>query len=291
MSRRYGFRNWESFLRDPQIEMGIKYTDFRNKSLGHNVSGFYTLGVPMIKLGSFNLTGVFGGGLGYFSEKYSELNNPLNVAVSTDITVLIRFGAMIEYSLDQWLIALRWDLDHYSVAAISQPNIGLNHNTFGLMFYRKVREAGYHRDREVFLNNHWNFILAGGVREVQNNQYPHLNFYAFYAHPLSRFLSVTMGGGFFRNQSLKEEQKLQLVEQPQGFRSGAMAGLQFSFDKVITNINLGRYLQEPDNDKVQYYQQFLMRYHIHGPWSIASSLVAHGFDVSYTLDAGFSYSL
>ncbi len=287
-----GDQSWEKLLRGPQTTWGMKYTDFGNPNIGKSVATFYTLGIPILKFERISLVGIMGGGLAYFSNKFDPETNPENVAISSDFTFLTRFGAALQFSARRWRYEVRWDFDHYSTAAMSQPNIGINKNTFGLMIYRGWEVSEGKRGGAPFdLASRLNIVIGTGFREVQDEAFQHWNIYGIYNFRINDFIGIGAGSGIFVNGSVRREQELAGRTDPAMVRWGLSLGPQLTLDRVLVNLNFGAYLIDPFNDDGWPYQHMMARYFLTKNLSMAISLVTHSFSESYSFDAGIGISL
>ncbi len=291
-STKYGKeKSWAKILDSPISTLTLNYTDFGNPGIGKSVAVIYTLGVPIIQFDHFTLTGIFGSGGAYFSNKHNEETNPENQAVGSNITFIIRFASELKYELGKWGLGIRWDLDHYSTAAMAQPNIGINKNTFGIMAYRTIGKSQVETEsREFEYQKNINLIFSGGFREVEDKKFNHWNLYGMYGFKWSSFASINVGTGLFINNSLEREQELAGIVNPKKIRWGVMVGPQLYFGKVVTNLNFGWYLIDPFNDDGRSYQHIMSRYFFNQHLSVAASLIAHNFNESYSLDFGMGIS-
>ncbi len=285
-----GSTSWERRLRSPQTNISLKYTDFGNPFLGRSVAGIYSLGVPIFKYRKLSLIGIFGGGLAYFSEKFHPVKNPENVAIGSDVTFLIRFASSLQYDLGKWRAEFRWDLDHYSTAATSQPNIGININSYGIMIYRMINERPQSDGEEFLLTKKMHLFIGSGFRETDDEQFQHWNLYGLYALPINEFISVGFGSALFFNGSLKREQEVAGIVNPSKIRWGVSAGPQLAFGQMAVNLNMGYYLIDPFNDDGRSFQHTMARYFLSQNFSLGASLIAHNFNESYSFDIGMGIS-
>ena len=281
---------WVHKLKNPDHTLALNYTDFGNEKLGKSVALVYTLGTRLIDIDKLSLTTLFGIGGAYFTEKHDPVTNPENQAIGSNVTFIVRFGSELRYTIKDWGIGVRWDLDHFSTAAIAQPNIGINKHTFGLMAYRRLREVEDALSGNFEQKKRFHVILGTGTREVQEENYRHWNTYVFYSLPIVKLVSFSAGSTLFYNSSLRQEQILAGVADPKTVRWGVMAGAQLHFKRLITNLHVGRYLINPFNDDGSGYQNIMIRYFFNRHLSAAMSLIAHNYNESYSFDMGLGLS-
>lgn len=117
---------WHQLLTNTETGISLGYTDFGNpKILGNSFSI-----LPFIKFRSFNnnrFNTYLGLGASYFTKQYNAVENPLNRAVSTDLTWTFR--AQLDY---EWYQSVNWDYStgisvaHHSNGHLRLPNNGFN---------------------------------------------------------------------------------------------------------------------------------------------------------------------
>ena len=117
---------WHQRLQFPETGISLGYSNYGNNEI---LGSSYSI-LPFIKFKSFNnnrLHTYLGLGASYFTKKYDVIDNPLNHAISTDVTWTFR--AQLNYQLlktEKWNYSTGLSVVHHSNGHTRLPNNGFN---------------------------------------------------------------------------------------------------------------------------------------------------------------------
>jgi len=184
-------KSWASYYNFPKTGVSFLFSDYgNNKIFGKEFSVVPVITFPLSKRieNGWNLK--YGLGMSYFTKKFNERYNPVNVAVSTDITW---FFLMMFYK--NWYLSPKLSMNtgfgflHSSNGHTTLPNIGHNSVMFSVSFERYrdrlgktnyVRVKDYKsRPKQYFVNTQIGvgFHEYGGAEGPING--PKLMIYSF----------------------------------------------------------------------------------------------------------------
>lgn len=119
-------KNWQYYLRKPQIGLSLGLTDYGNATvLGRSITVMPFVKFQPLKNKRFNT--YLGLGSSYFTTSFDPVNNPLNRAITTDFTWTFR--GQINYQIfayKEWHFDAGLSIVHHSNGHTSLPNNGLN---------------------------------------------------------------------------------------------------------------------------------------------------------------------
>lgn len=133
-------REWAQRLKGPKTGISLGYTDFGNQD---SLGGTITL-MPFIEFGVFNskrFKTQVGMGGSYFTKIYDEIENPLNQAMSTDLSWSFRaymHYEMLRTKYVDWRLGLGYS--HHSNGHTRLPNQGYNSFLFSVSADIKSKE-------------------------------------------------------------------------------------------------------------------------------------------------------
>jgi hypothetical protein len=127
-----GKKDWESEYNLPKWGMAF-YATHINQYLGNGYGIHPYISIPIIKKPNFNLDFRMGAGIGYITNPFDETENFKNVAIGSNINSFLTLMMDSYVSLtDRMNLHANISFTHFSNAAFSKPNLGINIPTLGL---------------------------------------------------------------------------------------------------------------------------------------------------------------
>ncbi|MGK7393752.1 MAG: acyloxyacyl hydrolase [Candidatus Cyclobacteriaceae bacterium M3_2C_046] len=284
----YGKQAWEQVFNYPDLGMSFTYFNFNNPYLDKTLSTFFYSDFYLTRTRHLDLIGRIGTGLSYHTKPYHKLTNNKNVAIGSDFTynIQIRFG--INWKINQ---QLAWNnnitISHFSQAALSQPNKGLNivaANT-GLSYNLQEEKPDYKKDASSFIydkeiHNHLSFSFA--LKEIPPIGGPKYGVYviSYYGNKqISNTNILNLGFDFFANTALKEEMKhdpkVNQDDPPDFKRVGVTLGHELALHKVAFLSQLGYYIYQPYKSDKRIYQRYAIKFYLDHHLFAALGFVSH----------------
>jgi hypothetical protein len=170
----YGTKAWHERCGFPRWGVAIAYHYTGNaQQMGHGIAILPNVTVDFIRKKHWRLFGRLGVGLGLITRPYDRQNNPLNNMVGSYLNnnTSLRLGMAIDLH-PQWELRPSATFTHYSNAASTLPNLGINIPSFQLgLCYRPdpVTSEDYVYAAEKPTRNkriQFSFLAAAGIREL-----------------------------------------------------------------------------------------------------------------------------
>lgn len=119
---------WSSFYRYPKLGLTSVFSNYGNeKELGFGIGLMPQLTFNVRKKYRIPLWLTFGWGYSYITKKYDPYSNPINTAVSTNITNMACFSAMTTINLsNKFKLNVGISTLHFSNGHYRMPNNGIN---------------------------------------------------------------------------------------------------------------------------------------------------------------------
>ncbi|WP_170227073.1 acyloxyacyl hydrolase [Luteibaculum oceani] len=162
-------RNWKKSFHGAKIGYEAHFIDLGNKELLGTAWSFnYKVSLPLSRR-KYPLTFILGGGPAWLTNKYHVEKNPKNLAIGSHINASLFLQIQKSFAVGPHLVSLGIDLNHYSNAATSKPNLGLNIPSFNLGFVLNGNTDKI-TPTEKSVNAHhpasWAITVDGGIKEL-----------------------------------------------------------------------------------------------------------------------------
>lgn len=176
----YGKKDWHERCGFPHWGVALSYLYTGNaQQMGHGLAIVPNVTVDFLKGKNWRLFGRLGIGLGVITQPFHRMHNPLNNMVGSHLnnSTSLRLGF-------SWRIHKHWELrpsatfTHFSNAASTLPNLGINIPTFQLglcYWYNPVEKEDYIRESTKFTRPkrvQWSAVATMGFRAAQTNNGP-----------------------------------------------------------------------------------------------------------------------
>lgn len=180
----YGTKTWHERCGFPRWGIALSYLYSGNaQEMGHGIAILPHLTIDFIKRPTWRIFGRLGVGLGIITRPFDRRTNPRNNMVGSYLNnnTAIRLGGAIRLH-SQWELRPSFAFTHFSNAASTLPNLGVNTMTFQMgLFYTPipVEATDYHRSSmeerpQRSKRVQFSAVFSAGVRElvVAGPKYP-----------------------------------------------------------------------------------------------------------------------
>ena len=173
----YGTKPWHERCGFPRWGVALSYHYTGNAAqMGHGIALLPNVTVDFVRKKHWRLFGRLGVGLGIITQPYDRQTNPLNNMVGSYLNnnTSIRLGMAINLH-PQWELRPSATFTHYSNAASTLPNLGINIPSFQLgLCYRPnpVTQEDYHYAEESPKRSkriQFSALVAAGLRELSTS--------------------------------------------------------------------------------------------------------------------------
>ncbi len=268
----YGYTYWEDRYRYPDIGFSLLYTDYLNPVLGESIGGTFYMDIPVAHFRHSKLTVGLGTGLGYHTRPYQPPIEAGNVLLGTPLTLTMRSQVNYTYSVSsRWQATLSAKLVHYSNAAYSRPNRGVNMPMINLGMSRRIGQERpvYASSEEVDDPDPYRRIsyylgMSTGIKtlESQGSRYGFVNLHAYTTYRFSAISGLTVGLDAFLDNATRQYIRQRFTEdRPDYRRLGLAIGHELFYDRMSVLAQVGVYLYRPYQGLYQpIYQRIGLRY-------------------------------
>ena len=268
----YGYSYWEQRYRRPDIGFSLLYTDYLNPVLGKSIGGTVYLNLPIARFPASKLTVGFGTGLGVHTNPYRPSAEEGNVLLGTPITLTMRTQFNYTRSLsDRWQATLSAKLVHYSNAAYSRPNRGVNMPMMNLGVSRRLgaEKPAYASPSEVgepepYQRLSYYLGASTGLKTLEEGQSPQ-GFVTLHAYATWRFSPISgLTGGLeaFVDEATRAYIRQRIArDRPDHRRVGFAIGHELFYHRISMLVQMGIYLYRPYQDLyLPFYERIGLRY-------------------------------
>ena len=268
----YGYDYWDYRYHCPDIGFSLLYTDYLNPVLGKSIGGTLYMDIPIFRFRRAKVTVGLGTGLGYHTRPFHPPIEAGNVLLGTPITLTMRSQLSYTRRLSEhWRATLSAKLVHYSNAAYSRPNRGVNMPMVNLGVSRLLshEEPAYAQASEVgdpasYRRISYYLGMSTGLKTLEN-QGPRYGFFNLHAYATLRFSVIsglTAGLDAFLDNATRHYIRQRFTrDYPDYRRLGLAVGHELFYHRVSVLAQLGVYLYRPYQGLYQpLYQRIGLRY-------------------------------
>ncbi len=268
----YGYSFWEHRYRCPDIGFSLTYTDYGHPVLGQSIGGTMYMDVPMMRRRRALLTLGLGVGLGYHTHPYRPPIETGNILLGTPVTLTMRTQLNYSYALSsRWRANLSAKLVHYSNAAYSRPNRGVNMPMVNLGVSRRLGQQlpAYATAAEVtppapYRRISYYLGVSTGLKtlETQGALHNFINLHTYTTLRLSAISGLTGGVDMFLDQATRHYIRKHVVQERPDYRRVALvAGHELFYHRLSLLTQVGVYVYRPFRSLyLPFYQRIGVRY-------------------------------
>lgn len=294
-----GSKSWHSLYTNAEFGVTVRVFDLTNpKVLGYGIGSAFYLSAPLVHSNRLRWYLEMGAGPGFITKMFDEDDNFKNIAIGSHGNAFITLGQRLSYRFnEQWRVDATMALNHFSNAAFSLPNLGLNYPTvslgLGYQFSKEVSESILTPDVPSRIEHFWSAGLNTGMREYSRPfgvPAPIFSGYCDYNRSLGYRSSLSAGLDVMYNVArLKSRQangletNLLLMTQ-----LGARLGYNLHVERMIISFQTGAYVLGHYPEEVAIYSRVAMRYFFVEHFGVNVSLKTHLFKADYA-EFGLAY--
>ncbi len=268
----YGHSFWENRYGCPDIGLSITYTDYLNPVLGQSIGGTLYMDVPLMRRPRTVLTLGLGTGLGYHTRPYRPPIETGNILLGTSFTLAMRAQLNYSYAFSsRWRAILSAKLMHYSNAAYSRPNRGVNLPMINLGVSRRLGDhtpayatATNIEKPKLYKRISYYLGVSNGMKtiETEGQLYDFVNLHAYTTLRLGPISGLTGGVDIFLDQATRQYIRKHLAQKrPDYRRMGLAAGYELFYNRLSLLGQVGVYLYRPFRELYSpVYQRIGLRY-------------------------------
>lgn len=268
----YGHSYWEHRYHCPDIGFSLLYTDYLNPVLGKSIGGTLYMNVPILLFQRAKITVGLGTGLGYHTRPFRPPLEEGNTLLGTPVTLTMR----TQFNYTRWLskywqATLSAKLVHYSNAAYSRPNRGVNMPMVNVGVSRLLSSEipayaspSEVADHEPLRRVSYYFGISTGLKTLENQGARHgfANLHAYTTLRFSAISGLTAGLDAFLDNATRDYIHQRFTrDYPDYRRLGLAIGHELFYHRVSVLAQIGVYLYRPYQELYQpIYERIGLRY-------------------------------
>jgi len=269
----YGNQVWEQVFKYPDVGFAFSYFNYGNDMLGESFAGTFYMDFILKRTRKVEVLLKIGTGIGFHTKPYDREANNQNIGVGGPVTNDMQLRLGMNYKLtERWKLTGAFTLSHFSVAALSQPNKGINIMSANLgCTYRLNNEApeytpvneDYTWDKRLKYNINFSY----GLKKIPPIGGPYFSVYVltFYVNKQVSKISIFNAGiDGFSNTALKEEMVQGDID-PDTLdhkRVGLTAGYELKMNRISLLAQLGFYVYRPYKTDKIVYQRIALKFYL-----------------------------
>ena len=281
-----GSRAWYRLYKMPDIGFSFIYIDLgENKVLGSAWGLQPVIAYPIINYQNFLVKTEMGLGLAYITQKYSELTNHTNVAISTSMNYWASVNIISTYRLTEHCnVTAGIETNHFSNGAIKKPNYGLNIIGISIGFAYRIDGKAYGKQFQTARSKakpHLLLFVGAGIKETGPSggmKYYPISLSIDYHIPMTELISFISGVDIMYDTSTHYHIELTGKHYSpinDDFQVGLKAGIVLPFNRLSLFGQLGAYLYNPNPRLPALYQKLGLRYMIAPRFQLQMELKTH----------------
>ncbi|MDX8338186.1 acyloxyacyl hydrolase [Draconibacterium sp. IB214405] len=264
LSINYTFKNtrgehWRKFYNFPNYGINYTFKSFNNPDVVGNAHALTTfLQLSFLKRHNVFDVGFKGSaGLAYLTEKFDEISNPDNQAISTHLNIAGEVEFYTRLTFHPVYIGYSYGLNHFSNGLIESPNLGLNtlnnHFTLGWAFEKQAEKVKPDEEERARLikNEFWAYASTGAnkVRDYDKR----FVFFATslnYSKQINPINKIGIGFDFINDEALNQYAIKNYNfngESDLSFRCGPNLQGEFLFGNLSILAAYGIFFGDPSN--------------------------------------------
>lgn len=277
----------------------LHFSDLGSEITGNafGISPYFNF--QLLELKKFSMRSSFGMGLAYLDNAFDLYTNRKNIAIGSALNLYISFNIQVHYRLSNQLAwHLRSQLTHFSNAAFSMPNLGLNLPAFSTGFSLQMLSSSAStntRASPVFENNSLVLVSGFGLRSIEvlnTNRYPVFRLSMEYMVQPKAKWAWSSALDVFYNSAIYHRLEKQASASP--FQYNTQLGVSAKYHQVIGPVQImtgmGIYALDKGKRDGLFYHKLGARVHVSEQWFLNSELISHWAKADH-LEFGIAYCL
>lgn len=291
------------YYRFPSRGFSFQYQDFGYRDiLGTSISALQFTKFNLIQHKRFGFLDFrIGSGLSYITKKFDLHSNPKNNAIGSHWNAFVNFQLVYSYYWNHFLIGAGLEMSHFSNAAMTMPNLGLNTPMgFVKIGYAFTQREAFNKDTSVDIidilpraGNKFQLHTIGSVKQ----NLPGYNFskyqpvfavQALYRKRISFKWDLEAGIDVIYNQANRYKYDDQTFTAGETIQIGLYGGAAANFYKSQIFFGFGGYVYNKINPAGWVYNRIGYRYNFNN-WLNASLAIKANIGIADYLEMGIGY--
>jgi len=294
-----GSREWHRNFQSPSVGLTIRGFDLSNREvLGYGLAAAPFFSAPLVQSTRFQWNIEIAAGLGYISKPFDFENNYKDIAIGSYLNTFILLGQRFAYRVSQQVnVSCSMSFNHFSNAAFSLPNLGLNYPMVSLGVgwtpHPAPDTASLNKAAIPKVKSNWLLALTFGLKETfhpRKVKYPTFTFMADRQFGISRKSSIATGIDVFYNAALMANREADSISVApvENIQLGGRVNYQLHIDRLVVLLGMGVYVRDTYKSDGRLYHRAGIRYYLSDHWGVNLSLKTHFFKADF-FEFGLTY--
>lgn len=290
---------WHDQYNNPELGGSFVFMGTGNKEVIGNAIGLYGfIKLPMIATKRYRFNFLMGSGLGFVTKPYDRLDNFKNIAIGSNMNILLKFGLNHHFDFDPIHLYAGINVIHFSNAAFKAPNLGINIPTVELSLAYELRPAevfGKEVALEVQRSSRIDIIGTSFVKEnvgPGGNKYWVGGMQGMYRLPWGQRATLITGLDVMYNSArLNSFENMGLeYKNIQAIQFGANVGYGLNFDRCMLFLQAGLYFYNYQKLETTVYNRYGAMVGLSDKLSVWIAVKSHVVKADY-LELGLAYQM
>jgi len=291
-----GKHYWQKSYKYPTFGASIIFVYTGNPQvIGNGFGSILFIKLPFVQKERVEFNAKIGGGLGYLTKRFNQLENPKNVAIGSHLNLLINFALDLTFKFKKGYLGFGIDFSHFSNSGTVLPNLGLNIPSVSVIY-------GFQTKKQPLLNPDFKPINRNWSMQLTANFSAHQVFptggklhpvYAVTAYMNKRFnekSGMFMGIDFLYNEALNHKLGRSSPVIWDVLQTGAFIAYDLNINKLKIYLGMGIYLKNDLNPNGLFYHKIGIRYEFSEHFYANIAVKTHWAQANY-LECGIGYKL
>lgn len=243
--------SWVESFKNPTVGVTLFIGSVgNNQILGRYLAAYGFTDLPLFRVNKFDLSWKLGSGIGVTNRKYDSIFNPENIAIGSNINMMIVMALKAQMSFEKSSFSLSADMTHFSNSAFRVPNLGLNVPFFSLGYRRKIGKVKHPISKSYQFESRKIYSGFLGVFSLKETMPYGLRKYPIYAASfftksvVGPKSGVEVGFDIFSNQSHIEVEPLVEKSQFNLIQLGLYAAYFVPMNHIHFVFGMGAYVRD-----------------------------------------------
>jgi len=259
---------WVEDYKDPTLGATLFIGSVGNNDvLGRFVALYGFSELPLLVLKHFELSWKFGSGLAVTNRKFDPIFNPDNIAISSNVNIIVVMALKAQYRLKKNSYSIGLDITHFSNSAFKVPNLGINVPYLSIGYSRKM---GYvlrslSDKKSTFIQKKIYFGFSGMGSLKERMPYGGRKYAIFAGNGFARSIlapkaGIEIGLDIFSNQSHIDYEPLVTKNQWRLLQLGVYSAYFIPMNHIHFVFGMGAYVRDFYKPNGPIYHRIGLRY-------------------------------
>lgn len=292
-----GKHYWQKSYKYPTIGASLVYVYTGNQAvLGNGYGGTCFIKLPFANREKIQFNIKLGGGVGYLSRHFDQQTNPKNIAIGSNVNILVNIAFDLTYKWNKGYIGLGIDFTHFSNGGTIIPNLGLNIPSVYLIYgIQTVKKQALLDPAFVPIERSWSFQVAGNfsvhqIKPIGGKMHPIYGITAYMNKRFNEKTGMFLGLDFLYNEALNVMYHAKSPVDWRMVQTGFLVAYELNINRLKIYLGMGVYIKNDFNPNGLFYHKLGVRYEFSKHFFANFAVKTHWAKADY-FEYGIGYKL